>query len=141
VLTGRRSLYTTAALQSRVVAGILAGKSRSELHGETRLSRQTIWPILSQSEVQALLASYQDQVRDLVALAINVVRRRLTTGRGTGWLAIEILKGTQALVGRKQHQVQHSSGELDSISDSQLVAFIEAGYERVCGQAISEMTP
>jgi hypothetical protein len=86
-----RSLRTPAATQARVVAGSLAGKSKSELHRETGLGRATIRRILSQSEVEAILASYRDQVRDLVPNALRVCARNLAGKRASWQLAIEIL--------------------------------------------------
>jgi hypothetical protein len=88
-----RRLYTAAAAQAQVLAGTFAGKSKSKLHRETGLGRGTIRRILSQSEVEALMASYWDQALEVVPRALESINRRFDHRKATEWLAVEILKG------------------------------------------------
>jgi predicted transcriptional regulator len=120
------SLRTPAAIQARVIAGCLAGKSKSQVHRETGLSRATIRRILSQSEVEAILASYRDQVRDLVPNAIKVCARNLRGKRASWKLAIEILKGTQVFVASQKQEQHHMVDEIETLTDDELRAHVQA---------------
>jgi hypothetical protein len=121
-----RGLYTPAAIQTQIIAGTLAGKSKSELHRQTGLGRGTIRRILGQSEVQAILASYHQQALDLVPAALRLCERKLK-GRSASWqLAIEILKGTQVLVTKQRQEQQHVVDEIETMTDDELREYIRA---------------
>ena len=69
-------------------------KSHGQIGREIGIARTTVARVLSQPQVTALLASYRDQVLDLVPEAIAVCKRNLRRKRGASWqLAVEILKG------------------------------------------------
>jgi predicted transcriptional regulator len=123
----RRGLYTPLAIQANVIARALAGKSKSELHRETGLGRGSIQRILSQSEAQAILASYRDQIRDLVPAAIRLCGRKLKGNNASWQLAIEILKGCQVLVTRQTKDIRETHDEIYSLTDDQLRKYIRTG--------------
>jgi hypothetical protein len=74
----------------------LAGKSKRERHRETGLDRGTIRRILSQSEVQALMASCRDQALELVPKALEFCAKRFMERwpKASEGLAVEIMQGT-----------------------------------------------
>jgi hypothetical protein len=119
-----RRLYTPAATQAQVLAGTLAGKSKSKLHRETGLGRGTIRRILSQSEAQALMASYRDQTLELVPRALESINRRFDHRKATEWLAVQILKGLQVFMGKSKTDVKHFVDELQEMTDEELADYI-----------------
>jgi hypothetical protein len=126
-----RRLYTPAATQAQVLAGTLAGKSKSELHRETGLGRGTIRRILSQSEVQALMASYRDQALELVPRALESIHRRFDQRKATEWLMVEILKGVKVFMGKTETDVHRFVDELQQMTDEELKDYINEGVNKI----------
>ena len=123
----RRGLYTPSNVQAHVIAGALAGKSKSAIHRETGLGRGTIQRILSQSEISAIMASYRDQVRDLVPAAIRLCARKLK-GKNASWqLAIEVLKGCQVLATRQTKDVHENRDPIHELTDDELRHYLRTG--------------
>jgi len=121
-------LLTPKSTQARVVAASLAGKNQSEIHRQLGISRPAIRRILSQAEVKALLAGYQDEMRMLIPDAIKVCAKNLRGRRASWQLAIEILKGLQVLIARTHNDVAHSVvDEIHSWSDDELKEYIRTG--------------
>ena len=71
-------LYTPKAKQARIIAASLAGQSQRQIAREVGADRKTVRRILSQSEVQALLDAYRDDYRELVPLALDLLRHELS---------------------------------------------------------------
>jgi hypothetical protein len=123
-------LYTPRAKQHRVIAASLAGKSNSQISREEGLKRDTVARILSQPEVQELLAQYRQQARGLVPYCIAALEAKLITKAGKlrksiDWrMVVEILKGTQVLVPKLEEEVT-TKDEFEGRSREELQFFID----------------
>ena len=108
----------------------MAGKNKSEISREVGIKRDTVARILSQPEVQELLAEYRQQARDLVPLCLAGIEAKLLTKAGKlrksiDWrMMVEILKGTQVLVPRLEEEVT-SKDEFEGRSRQELQFFID----------------
>src|SRR6058998_2191494 len=99
-------LYTAKAKQARIIAASLAGKSQRQIAREVGADRKAVRRILSQSEVQTLLDAYRDEYRELVPLALGLLRHELSIVPRRGKhanpdalkVAIEVTKGAQVAV-------------------------------------------
>ena len=104
-------LYTPRGKQNHVIAASLAGKNHSEISKEVGIKRDTVARILSQPDVQELLAQYRQQARGLVPLCLAGLEAKLITKAGKlrrsiDWrMLVEILKGTQVLVPKQEEEV------------------------------------
>src|SRR5437867_1916175 len=74
----RGMFYTPKSTQTRIIAGTLAGRNKSEIERETGVSRKTITRILSQTEVKAMLERYRDDYRAMVPGAIALLHREMS---------------------------------------------------------------
>jgi hypothetical protein len=128
----KRGLYTPPAKQTRVIAASLAGKSNREISRQIGIKRDTVARILSQPEVQELIAQYRQQARGLVPLCLAGLAAKLVTTKGklrkgTDWrMLVEILKGTQVLVPKLEEEVTKKD-EFEGRSREELQFFIEHG--------------
>jgi len=124
-------LLTPQTKQSRVVAAAIAGKSQRRIERELGISRPTIRRILSQVEIKALLAGYQDEARELVPDALKVCRRNLKSTRPSWQLAVEILRGLQVLIAKQEQDVHHIVDEVYEWTDDELKHYIKTGEKPV----------
>ena len=138
---GKGKLRTPTATQTRVIAAAVAGKSNRRIAREVGLARDTVAKVLSQPEVMALLKEYRAEALGLARPALIYLGNRLLTktGRvrtkGIDWkMCIEILKGTQVLVGRTDQDVTHKVDEIESLEDGQLIDFIN---EKLAGLGLA----
>ena len=128
--SGKPKFYTPRAKQTRVIAASLAGKSKSQISREEGLKRDTVARILSQPEVQELLAEYRQQARGLVPYCLAGLETKLITKAGKlrksiDWrMMIEILKGTQIFVPKQEEEVTRKD-EFEGRSREELQFFIE----------------
>lgn len=131
-----RRLNTPKTKQARVIAAAIYGKSQSEIERETGVARSTIRRIMSQSEVEALMASYRDQVLNLVPEAVEGISERLARQKGgkrkaSEWLMVELLKGVKVFMGKTETDVHHIVDELHELTDEQLAEYVATGqYQR-----------
>src|SRR2546422_604997 len=111
-------VYTPKAKQARMIAGALAGRSKSQIARDVGADRQTVHRVLSQGEVQTILDAYRDQYREMVPDAIDLLAGEMKLKPKKGKhatsdqikAAIEITKGAQVAV-------PMSKGELDVRTD------------------------
>jgi hypothetical protein len=128
--SGKPKLYTPRAKQTRVIAASLAGKSKSQISREEGLKRDTVARILTQPEVNELLAAYREQARGLVPYCLAGLEAKLITKGGKlrkaiDWkMMLEILKGTQVLVLKLEEEVT-TKDEFKGRSREELQFFIE----------------
>jgi hypothetical protein len=128
--TRKGGLYTPRGKQTRVIAASLAGKSNSEISREENIKRDTVARILSQPEVQELLAEYRQQARGLVPHCLAGLEAKLITKGGklrknSDWrMMIEILKGTQILIPKQEEEVSKKD-EFEGRSDEELQFFVQ----------------
>jgi len=99
--------------------------------------RETVSRVLSQSEVQAFLDAYRDQYRELVPLALDLLRHELSIVPRRGKhanpdalkVAIEITKGAQVAVPRSQGELEVRRDRFSEMTDEELDYFIKTGKE------------
>jgi hypothetical protein len=120
-------MLTPKTKQARVVAAAIVGKSKAQIAREQHLSTPTVRRILSQSEVKALLAGYQDEARELLPWALKVCKRNLKSTRPSWQLAVELLKGLQVLISRAEKEVTHLVDEVYSWKDDELREYLQTG--------------
>ncbi len=133
----KRPLYTPKAKQARIIAASLAGKSQRQIAREVGADRETVSRVLSQSEVQAFLDAYRDQYRELVPLALDLLRHELSIVPRRGKhanpdalkVAIEITKGAQVAVPRSQGELEVRRDRFSEMTDEELDYFIKTGKE------------
>jgi hypothetical protein len=125
--------YQPKAVQTRVVAARLAGKSTSRIAREQGINRRTVVRILSMGEYLDLQNQYRQQFQTNVPAALEVVQNKLMTRKGktkprADWrLAIEVLKGTQVYVSK---EVSAHAGGVDDYAgwtDEQLRKCLTTG--------------
>jgi hypothetical protein len=151
--SGKPKFYTPRAKQTRVIAASLAGKSKSQISREERLKRDTVARILSQPEVQELLAEYRQQARGLVPHCLAALEAKLITKAGKlrksiDWrMIVEVLRGTQVFVGKQEQEVHEKKDEFDGRSREELKFYLENGRfpdadssEQVSGKETPEGT-
>ena len=130
-------LYTAKAKQARIIAASLAGKSQRQIAREVGADRKTVRRILSQSEVQALLDAHRDEYRDLVPLALTLLRHELSLKPKKGRhatsdqikAAIEITKGAQVAVPMSKGELEVRKDRFSEMTDEELDYFIATGKE------------
>jgi hypothetical protein len=121
-----RGLYTPQAKQTRVIAGALAGKSKSAIARTEGLKRDTVARILLQPEVEELVAAYRQQALALVPLCLAGLQAKLVDKNGklrsnSDWrMMTEIMKGTQVLVGKQEQEVHGKQDEFDGRTRAEL---------------------
>jgi len=127
--TRKRGLYTPQAKQTRIIAASFAGKSNREIARQEGIKRDTVARVLSQPEVQELLAEYRQQARGLVPHCLAGLEAKLITKGGKlrkaiDWkMMVEILKGTQILVPKLEEEIT-SKNEFDGRSNEEIDFFI-----------------
>jgi hypothetical protein len=149
----KRGLYTPPAKQNRVIAASLAGKSKSQIAREEGLKRDTVARILTQPEVNELLAAYREQARGLAPYCLAGLEAKLITKAGKlresiDWrMMVEVLKGTQIFVGRQEQEIHAKKDEFDGRSRQDLQFYLEHGRfpdadsrEQVSGQETPDGT-
>jgi predicted transcriptional regulator len=126
-------LYTPLPKQNHVIAASLAGKNKSEISREVGIKRDTVARILSQPEVQELLAEYRQQARGLVPHCLAGLEAKLITKAGKlrksiDWrMMVEVLKGTQVFIGKQEQEVHEKKDEFDGRSRKELKFYLENG--------------
>ena len=97
---------------------------------ETGRNATTRGPILSESEVRAIVASNRDYMQqELVPLALRVVEHNLKRRRPNLSLAIEVLKGAQVILTKPEHASDGRRDRFSEMTDDELDEFIATGKE------------
>ena len=86
-----------------MIAARFAGLSERKIEKVTGVSRHAIRRVLSQSEVRSMLDAYRDEYREIVPLALDLIRHDLSIRPKKGKhanpdslkAALDVLKGAQ----------------------------------------------
>jgi len=101
--------------------------------------RKAVRRILSQSEVQTLLDAYRDEYRELVPLALGLLRHELSIVPRRGKhanpdalkVAIEVTKGAQVAVPRSQGELDVRVDQFAQMTDKELDDYIAAANKKM----------
>ena len=104
---------------------------------EVGADRETVSRVLSQSEVQTLLDAYRDQYRELVPLALDLLRHELSIVPPRGKhanpdalrVAIEVTKGAQVAIPMSKGELEVRRDRFSEMTDEELEYFIATGKE------------
>ena len=132
-------LYTPKAKQARIIAGAFAGKSQRQIAREVGADRKAVRRILSQSEVQTLLDAYRDEYRELVPLALGLLRHELSIVPRRGKhatpdalkVAIEVTKGAQVAVPMSKGELDVRTDQFAAMTDKELDDYIAAANAKM----------
>ena len=95
---------------------------------ETGRNATTRGPILSESEVRAIVASNRAYMQqELVPLALRVIKRNLKSRRPNPLLAIEVLKGAQVHLTKPEHASDGRRDRFTEMTDDELDEYVETG--------------
>ena len=92
---------------------------------ELSLSRNTVCRVLSQTEHQQVLAEFRCQLLDLLPECLRVARHRLR--HNSEKIAIEILQGTQVMVGKTEQDIHHHVDDFEGWTEDELEQFASTG--------------
>lgn len=95
--------YTSPLKRAQVVGLRLADKNQTQIAASTGLSRQTVSRILSQSEVEALLNTYREQVLQMVPDALLGLHVLIKEFDRTA--IIETLYGSKVFSEKKEFEI------------------------------------
>ena len=97
---------------------------------ETGRNGATRGPVLTESEVRALVNSCRDYLlQELAPDALRVVKHNLKSRRPNLSLAIEVLKGAQVILTKPEHASDGRRDRFSEMTDDELDEFIATGKE------------
>ena len=98
---------------------------------ETGRNGTTRGPILSESEVRALVNSNRDYLlQELVPDALRVIKRNLKSRRPNLPLAIEVLKGAQVHLTKPEHGSDGREDPFAKMTNEELDAFVDSAFQK-----------